>query len=479
MSDGGVARLQDSVHGLMEFRGANTIVPELLDTRELQRLRNVSQTGLGRLVYPTADHSRFAHSLGTAFLATKFGNRLREQARGHLAPGLRADDLAVRDLAVAALCHDLGHGPLSHLWERAVMGRDFDRSKWIAAYGLQGDADDLAHSSWHEIVTQALLAWPDGELHRVLERMEAGAAERIRAMLRGRYGLEYLPRLLSSDVDIDRADYLLRDAYATGVAYGRYDVDWLISTCGVGHTDSGRLVVGYDRRKGFRVVEQFLVARRALYETVYYHKTVRAAEGLLELFVQRLRSLPHDELMAATDPMFRPLVRVLSGQTCSLRELLTLDDSLLWVYLRWLKNQEMIDWTLRDLGRRIVDRDLFKLVTDENGAIDKLLERDGRDRIRGAIRPFVTGDPDYYFHPDTLDYHHLIDRPTSRSYFIDDDHKATPMWEDRELNPFAERSWSDQVSSRKMLFCVREAVPAVRELLQSWSRPATIMPPSA
>lgn len=185
---------------------------------------------------------------------------------------------AVRDLAIAALCHDLGHGPLSHAWEREMVGEKYDFDTWSRKLGIgENQRRYLRGAKWHELVGSALLLWPEGQLHRILERNETSSSERIRHMLRGRYYLQYLPGILSGDIDVDRADFLKRDTHQSGVAYGRYDLDWLVSTLTIGRNDRGELVTGFDRRKSVRVVEQFLIARQALYETVYHHRTIRSA----------------------------------------------------------------------------------------------------------------------------------------------------------------------------------------------------------
>src|SRR5438552_5396533 len=116
-----VQRVQDSVHGLMEFRGMETLVIEVLRTPEVQRLRRIRQLGLVHLVFPGGEHSRLVHSLGAAYLAVLFGRRLRDAG---------VDDPAIRDFALAALFHDLGHGPLSHAWEREIVGEHFDTARW-------------------------------------------------------------------------------------------------------------------------------------------------------------------------------------------------------------------------------------------------------------------------------------------------------------------------------------------------------------
>src|SRR5579863_6671524 len=126
MPKGPVQRIQDSVHGLMEFRGMETLVIDILRTPELQRLRRIRQLGLAHLVYPGAEHSRLVHSLGAAWLAIKFGRQLADTSRDFLVDSFCPGESATRDLAIAALCHDLGHGPLSHAWEREMVGEKYD-----------------------------------------------------------------------------------------------------------------------------------------------------------------------------------------------------------------------------------------------------------------------------------------------------------------------------------------------------------------
>src|SRR5438445_706777 len=113
----------------MEFRGMEGLAIDALQTPELQRLRRIRQLGMAHLVFPGAEHSRFAHVLGSAYLTTRFSESLIADAHLHLPRSLQPDESIVRDLVIAALCHDLGHGPLSHAWEYNVIGELDDRTR--------------------------------------------------------------------------------------------------------------------------------------------------------------------------------------------------------------------------------------------------------------------------------------------------------------------------------------------------------------
>lgn len=435
----------------MQFQGMESITIDLLRTEELQRLRRIRQMGLGYLVFPGAEHSRLAHSLGAAHLAIQFGHHLQEASRDMLVELMRPSEDSIRDLAIAALCHDLGHGPLSHAWEREVV-RDFSRNAWITSLGLQSGpgVDSLR---WHELVTQALLGWEDGELHQLLENQEIGLSARIRAMLRGRYYLEYLPRLLDSDIDVDRADFLLRDAFQCGVAYGRYDVGWLISTCTLGVAADNRWVIGWDRRKALRIVEQLMIAREALYHTAYWHKTVVSAEAMVGLFLRRYRATSEKVADNQISDLMRPFARAIGGSALSPREVLALDDFGLWVFITYAAGNEAMDAVVRDLGQRIIRRDLFKLVPVRSERLQEFLSRPERwDEIVRVVSKYAPGEPSYYVHLDSHSFDLFQNSPSTWAFFVDESHKASPIREDADLRQYVQGTRTEQ-----RLYALREA----------------------
>jgi uncharacterized protein len=441
-----------------------TVVVEVLRTPELQRLRRIRQLGLVHLVFPGAEHSRLVHSLGASHLAIRFGRQLQKIAPEFMIPVLCPDESVIRDFAVAALCHDLGHGPLSHAWEREIIGDSFNRDAWARTLGLSPEDVLIQHLKWHELVAQGLLAWEDGELHRLLEQHEEDASLRIRRLLSGKYDVGFLPRLLSSDIDVDRADFLKRDTHQTGVAYGRYDLDWLISTLTLGEEhlgDEKQWAVGFDGRKAVRVVEQFLIARQALYETVYHHKTVRCAEGMVAMFLRRLKKAIEGGMKFETSGLVAPIMKMIAGEVVPPNELLVLDDFALLVLIENIAQSDAKDDIAVDLAKRIVARNLFKWVPVSSDRVGEFLEKkDAREKLYNVIKQFVPGNPEYYLIEDTAKFKMMSDEVEDKAYFVDDDRIAHPAHDHEAL-----RKYRYVGSTTKRLFTVREAVDAVAKIV--------------
>ncbi len=175
--------LRDPVHGLVEFEGDDErVITTLLATRETQRLRRIRQLGFTSLVFPGAEHSRFAHAIGTAWVMTRLLGRISE-VEGVLPTELRLDAEARRDAVAAALLHDLGHGPFSHLFE---------------------DVQPAARR--HEAWTVDVLRDDGTQVHGALEGLSKGMAERVALMLEGQHRLAYLARAVSVALDDTRTD---------------------------------------------------------------------------------------------------------------------------------------------------------------------------------------------------------------------------------------------------------------------------------
>lgn len=332
--------LRDPIHGLVAFEGERErVVKRLLATRELQRLRRVRQLGLASLVFPGAEHSRFAHALGTAHVMARLLDRIA--AVDHALPKeQRLDPEASRDALAAALLHDLGHGPFSHLYEEVF-------------------ADAPRHEAW----TTALLLDDRSEVQRALEELGQGTAARVAALVEGKHRLGYLGNAVSGTLDADRCDYLLRDSQMTGVRYGIYDLEWLLRALIVSEIEerdgTRAYVLAIEGRKGLPPIEGFFLARNFMYQQVYHHKAVRAAEVLVRAIFVRLLELLRagDELAVDMPPAFVSAAR---GEQPALAAYFELDDARLMSCIASLQHAR--DPVLSDLSRRLLVRALPKTI---------------------------------------------------------------------------------------------------------------------
>lgn len=259
----------DPVHGPIAFDGAPLA---LLATPEFQRLWGIRQTGFAHLVFPGANHTRLEHSLGTFWVASRLAEQL----------GLDPDEVA--PLGAGALLHDLGHGPFSHTLDGPMVEILGQGHEALSRRRIEGTDPD----------------WPPerAEVPAVLER-HGIAPKRVADLVDPRPGRRtgVIGELLHGPVDADRIDYLQRDAYYTGVAHGAIDVVRLVETV---RSVRGRLAFA---EKGRSAVEGFLVGRALMYSSVYYHKTVRAAEMMAQAAFERQRDYPDAAraLFSATD----------------------------------------------------------------------------------------------------------------------------------------------------------------------------------
>jgi HD superfamily phosphohydrolase len=220
---------------------------ELINHPWFQRLRRIKQLGLTNLVYPGALHTRFHHALGALHLMTEAIEVLR--MKGHT-----ITDEEARGANVAILLHDIGHGPFSHALEHSIV-------------------EGVSHEALSDLFMTRLNQEMDGKLSLAIQ------------IFRNRYKKKFLHQLVSSQLDVDRLDYLKRDSFFTGVSEGIVSSDRIIKMMNVVNDE---LVV---ELKGIYSVEKFIIARRLMYWQVYLHKTVLSAENLLVNILKRAREL--------------------------------------------------------------------------------------------------------------------------------------------------------------------------------------------
>jgi len=328
----------------------------LIDAPEFQRLRRIKQLGLAMFTYQGAEHSRFTHSLGVLHLMTRVLDRLQEQYK------IADDDRAAS--RAAALLHDIGHGSFSHVMEK-VLG--------------------FHHEAW----TVRVVLSDETEVGKVLRSYSDDLPDRVAAIIEGRFQPSALGQLVSSQLDVDRMDYLLRDSLMTGAKYGIYDLEWIINALQI--DEAGDRI--YVAARGLYAVEEYLQARYYMFRQVYFHRTLRSAEAVLKSALRRALALLEagDEVWCAPGTAFE---KVLRRERLTLSEHLEMDDSDVLFHVKQWQNSG--DKILGDLSRRFIGRRLFK-------AIDLDMPEAERGHFLTAAREKVERagfDPTYYFMED-------------------------------------------------------------------------------
>ncbi len=357
--------LRDPVHGLVAFeRPEEQVVPALMDTPEVQRLRRIRALGVASLAFPGAEHSRFAHAVGAAHVMVRFLARVAPMARALGADqSLRPSDAS--DALAAALVHDLGHGPLSHLFE-----------------------DVFPNARAHELWTSDLVLDPDTQVHRVLRAIDDDMPARVERLVHGVHPVTYLARAVSGTFDVDRCDYLLRDSYMSGVRYGLYDLDWLLRSLRLAPGPRG-FSLAIDGSRGLPAVEGYFLARMFMYQQVYFHKATRAAEVMIRAVFARVADLVRDGVpIFGTSPALLAMAR---GDVVSTGTYLAMDDNTLWAALdQWSTSTDAV---LSNLARRVIVRALFKTASLDDA--DPALDDERLSAVQNIVRAHGF-DPRYH-----------------------------------------------------------------------------------
>ncbi|QKZ12725.1 HD domain-containing protein [Spirosoma sp. KUDC1026] len=328
--------LNDPVYGFITI--PTELIYDLVEHPYFQRLRRIKQMGLADYIYPGALHTRFHHALGAMHLMGQAMQTL--QSKGH-----RISDAECEAAQIAILLHDVGHGPFSHVLESSLL-------------------DHVSHETISLLLMQELNRQFDGRLTMAIR------------MFDGTYERPFFHQLISSQLDMDRMDYLNRDGYYTGVAEGAIGAERIIKMLDL---VDDQLVV---EAKGVLSVENFLNARRLMYWQVYLHKTSICCESMLVQILRRARFLIRQDAdtgqsvsAPATFELFlRESVSLLDFQTDKkyLNAFTQLDDYDVWGSIKqWALHPDQV---LSSLCRMLLDRHLFKIVLSTEPFDDGLVQ---------------------------------------------------------------------------------------------------------
>lgn len=324
------------------------VIWDLINTSEFQRLRRIRQLGGVSQVYHTAEHTRFAHSLGVYEIVRRMIAEV-ESIRVRLSEKERTAVMA------AGLLHDLGHGPYSHFYE-----------------SLSGIS--------HEVMTEMLILSDQTEVGKVLRNSDPGLPELVASVLNGTCENRLLHSMISSQLDADRMDYLLRDAYETGTTYGSFDLERIIRT--LRGSDSTIAI----KRSGIHAVEDYIMARYQMYYQVYLHPDSHGFEKMIHSFFDRLEELRQSGVPSGF-PDWVQIPKADEDTSRLIREFLMSDESVFQTAFHLARNTE--DPVLSDLSKRILDRRLPVWMDDP----DPETERRIRQKMEEAGFPTR-----FYFH---------------------------------------------------------------------------------
>ena len=309
--------LNDPIYGFITI--PNSLIFDLIAHKYFQRLRRISQMGMSYLVYPGAHHTRFHHAMGCMHLMQKAVNVLRFK-------GVDISQEEEDALLIAILLHDIGHGPFSHAMEHSIV-------------------PGVSHEAISLLFMERLNIEFNGSLTLAIQ------------IFKGEYPRNFMCQLISSQLDMDRADYLKRDSFYTGVAEGNINAERLIAMLNVVDDE---LVV---EEKGIYSVEKFLVARRLMYWQVYLHKTSVSAEQLLMRVLKRAKELSNRGVdLKASSALSYFLKNEINHTNFTIETLdifAHLDDyDIVSAMKEW---QYCEDFVLKNLCTMIINRDLLKV----------------------------------------------------------------------------------------------------------------------
>ena len=323
--------INDPIYGFIHI--PSSLVFDIIEHPYFQRLRRINQMGLSYLVFPGAKHTRFEHVLGCVFLMQKTVEMLRFK-------GIQISEKEAEGLYIAILLHDIGHGPFSHAMEHSI---------------VEGIS--------HEEISLRFMQ----ELNKVFN----GKLDTAIAIFQGTYPRKFMHQLISGQLDMDRADYLKRDSFYTGVAEGNINSERLISMLNVRNDE---LVV---EEKGLYSVEKFLIARRLMYWQVYLHKTSVVAEQILIRLLNRAKELVQQgqELTMSTALAFFVKNKISKNNFSQevLEMFARLDDTdIISAMKEWQFHPDVV---LSKLSKMLLNRDLPKIKVRLNDFEEQKIKR--------------------------------------------------------------------------------------------------------
>ncbi|BFK23819.1 HD domain-containing protein [Massilimicrobiota timonensis] len=377
--------IRDAIHDYIHVD--HLIIWRLINSQEMQRLRRIKQLGGTYQVFQSAEHSRFVHSLGVYQVVRRMleteclSNALNDY-----------DKLCVM---CAGLLHDIGHGPFSHSFEGVFGGN-------------------------HEDMTVKMIL-EDSEVHHILSSFYEKLPQDVASIIQHTHPHHILIQMVSSQLDADRMDYLLRDSYMSGTTYGHFDMSRILRTMRI---RDGKIVY---KESGVQAIENYILARYHMYWQVYYHPTARSYEHLLQCVFQRVKDIYREGYDFQTQLDY--LIPMLENRV-QVQDFVDLDEAVVLYYFKEFRHEK--DFILSDLASRFLNRHLFKYM--------QLKNLDDLKRIKDIAK-------DKGYHPDY--------------YIVSDNQKQIPYLHYGESGELSEIEILDSEGSLSPLPMKSEIVSAI------------------
>ncbi len=377
--------INDPLYGFIHIK--SELVFDVISHPYFQRLRNIKQLGLTDLVYPGALHTRFQHAIGAMHLMGRVLDNLRFK-------GVEISNEEYEAAQLAVLLHDIGHGPFSHALEHSILP------------GVK-----------HESVSYLLMSALNKEFN--------GALDLSLRIFRNSYSRKFFSQLVSSQLDIDRLDYLTRDCFFSGVQEGRIGLDRIILML---HVHQDQLVV---EEKGIYSIENFLNARRLMYWEVYLHKTTVSAERMLVNLMRRAKVLKRaGEQVPASSALSVFLeqnvsLELINGNKSILNAFGSMDDHDIWGAIKFWRDHR--DRILSALSRMIIERRLFRIILSS-------------DPIRKAVLENIRTSVTQHYHTLRADSQYLYSHGTVSNEAYTEGEKINILTRSGELLDIAQAS---------------------------------------
>ena len=334
--------LKDPVHSYIHIH--YEVIWNCLDSKEFQRLRRIRQLGGDFQVYPTAEHSRFSHSLGVYEIVRRMVTEVKSLC-------VELTEYEKVCVMLAGLLHDVGHGPFSHAFEH------------------------ITNHSHEEYTAKIILG--NTELNAILRAVSEKLPQDIVSIIQHTHENDILNQIVSGQLDADRMDYLLRDSYFTATSYGQFDLERILRTMRVRKTNEGRKVIVV-KYTGIHSVEDYIMARYQMYWQVYYHPVARSYEAVFIQLFNRLKDIFKVDKDYFED--MKVLIPFLEKSEVSVDEYFKLDENSLLYCCALIQDKE--DKIAADLAKRLQNRRLFEYVdyNEENLAqIKNMLKENNLD----------------------------------------------------------------------------------------------------